>query len=201
MPLSDVGQAQATHLGRHLVTLDAPDLVVSSPMRRAADTAAHSLAALPTTPRIVVDERLRERDLGLFDGLTGDGIRAEFPDEAERRTKVGKFYYRPPGGESWTDVLLRVRSVLLTLATEHEGEDVWLFSHQAVIACFRIAIEGLTEQEALETERRQPLANCSVGVFEDDGTRLVLQRWGDASAVEDAPVPTTHERESAGRHE
>ena len=61
-------------------------------------------------PRPVLDERLRERDLGLFDGMTGQGIKDTYPEEAARRSAMGKFYYRPPGGESWTDVVLRVRS-------------------------------------------------------------------------------------------
>ena len=37
-----------------------------------------------------------------------------YPDEAKRRDLLGKFYYRPPGGESWADVALRIRSVLAT---------------------------------------------------------------------------------------
>ena len=60
------------------------------------------------------DERLRERDFGAFDGMTGAGIREQYPDEAKRRDLLGKFYYRPPGGESWADVALRVRSLLFT---------------------------------------------------------------------------------------
>ena len=58
------------------------------------------------------DERLRERDFGAFDGMTGAGIREQYPDEAKRRDLLGKFYYRPPGGESWADVALRIRSLL-----------------------------------------------------------------------------------------
>ena len=61
-----------------------PDLVVCSPYRRAADTARAALAELDV--ELLMDERLRERDLGLLDGLTGKGIRARYPEEAERRS-------------------------------------------------------------------------------------------------------------------
>ena len=46
--------------------------------------------------------------------MTGAGIREQYPDEAQRRDLLGKFYYRPPGGESWADVALRIRSLLAT---------------------------------------------------------------------------------------
>ena len=46
--------------------------------------------------------------------MTRSGIREQYPEEAQRRDLLGKFYYRPPGGESWADVALRVRSLLAT---------------------------------------------------------------------------------------
>ena len=72
------------------------------------------------------DERLRERDLGAFDRLTGSGIKEAFPEEAERRGAMGKLYYRPPGGESWTDVALRIRSVLSDIRADYVGKRVWV---------------------------------------------------------------------------
>ena len=104
---------------RHLEQLDParrPDLVLCSPYVRAARTAELALAG--TEVPVESDERLRERDLGAFDGLTGTGIRESFPGESERRSAMGKFYYRPPGGESWTDVALRVRHLLAELRQE-----------------------------------------------------------------------------------
>ena len=91
-----------------------------------------------------------DHELAVALELTGAGIRAEYPDEAERRKKLGKFYYQPPSGESWADVVLRVRSLLADLRHGFEDRRVWLFSHQAVIMTFRYVLEGLTEQELLE---------------------------------------------------
>ena len=109
VPLSDTGRGQAEALGRHLAELpddERPTAVLSSPFTRALTTA--QLAVEPLGLTVCTDERLRERDFGAFDGMTGAGIRDQYPDEAKRRDLLGKFYYRPPGGESWADVALRV---------------------------------------------------------------------------------------------
>ncbi len=61
------------------------------------------------------DERIRDRELGVLDLLTKRGVTTRFPAEAQRRSWLGKFYYRPPGGESWADLVLRIRSFLADL--------------------------------------------------------------------------------------
>ncbi len=196
-PLSGTGREQAEALGRAVARRaedDRPGLVLASPYVRAADTAALALSGLADGTSVVArDERLRERDLGAFDGLTGDGIRAAHPEEAERRAFTGKLYYRPPGGESWTDVALRVRQVVADLAdTEHE--QVWVFTHQAVILAFRLVLEGLTEEEVLRIDREEPLPNTSVTTYERDGDgRLRLVSFADVSHLEQEQAPTTRE--------
>lgn len=200
--LSDIGTVQARALARHLREHEPypPTVAISSPFRRALSTAETSLEGLAAeAPALLVDERLRERDLGAFDGLTGDGIRAAYPDEAQRRQRVGKLYYRPPGGESWCDVVLRVRSLLLTIAAEHPDQTVWAFTHQAVIMSFRIALERLDEAQALDLDRSAPLPNCSLTTYARDAERLVLLGFADTTAVDRADAPVTAEPESAGR--
>jgi broad specificity phosphatase PhoE len=142
---------------------------------------------------LVLDERLRERDLGVFDGLTSAGIREEYASEAQRQSHVGKFYYAPPSGESWCDVTLRVRSLLADLREGYEGKRVWLFTHQAVIMSFRYVLEDLTEQELLEIDSTTDLPNCSLTTYRAAGrSGLELVRFADTSAVEGS-APTTAE--------
>jgi broad specificity phosphatase PhoE len=165
--LSETGRGQAEALGRWLGKLPAderPTAVLSSPFERALRTAL--LAAGPLGLPVRTDERLRERDFGSFDGMTGVGIRKQYPDEAGRRDLLGKFYYRPPGGESWADVALRVRSLLATGALRHDGERLMLVAHQAVIMVFRYVLEELTEQELLAVDRKEQVANASVTRYE-----------------------------------
>lgn len=200
--LSPTGQRQAVAVGRQLAAMaqDArPTVLLSSPYRRAAATAAEAVRGGGLGLSVIADERLRERDLGAFDGLTGAGIREEFPDEARRRQRTGKLYYRPPGGESWCDVALRVRSFMDTVRSEHDGARVWVFSHQAVIMSFRLVLEQLTEDELLAIDRDTPAANCSSTTYERDDTGvLALVSFAQTTPVEDSPAQVTHEPAAAG---
>lgn len=198
--LSPTGQEQADAVGAWLAAADdtsRPTLVVSSPYRRAAETASRAVRGLGID--VEYDERLRERALGQFDGLTGSGIRAAYPEEAERRRKLGKFYYRPPSGESWADVVLRVRSLMTDLREAADGMRVWLFAHQAVIMSFRYALEGLSEQELLEADRTQLLPNASMTTYRRTDQGFELVRFADTAAVDAAAADVTHEQEQAGR--
>lgn len=169
VPLTAQGQDQARALGRWLGRLPAderPQSVWTSAYLRAVETAAIALriGGLDVPSRL--DERLRDRELGVLDRLTGAGVDARFPDEAQRRRHLGKFYYRPPGGESWADVALRVRSLLADLDRFEPGRRVALVAHDAVILLIRYALEALTESALLEIEQNTTVANTGV-------TRLV----------------------------
>jgi len=167
--LSDTGRAQARALGRHLAGLpddERPTVVLSSPFARARHAAGLAVEALGLPVRL--DERLRERDFGAFDGMTGEGIRDEFPEEARRRQLLGKFYYRPPGGESWADVALRIRSVLSTEAHVLDGERALFVAHQAVIMVCRYVLEGLDEQRLMELDQHEQVANASLTRYDAD---------------------------------
>lgn len=192
--LSDKGRKQASALARRISTLppgETPTVAISSPYRRAHATA--ELALADAGFEALLDERLRERELGLFDGMTWYGIREMHPDEFARRERVGKFYYRPPGGESWADVVLRVRSVLVELQARFAGERVWLFTHEAVILAFRYVIEGLDAHRVLALQQAEPVANCSLTRYRRGPGGLVLVAREDSSAVEEAGVDVTHE--------
>ena len=79
-----------------------------------------------------------------------------YPDEADRRERLGKFYYRPPGGESWADVVLRLRTLLGDLRRDHAGGRVLLFGHEALVFLLRYLVEGLTEAELMALTRQAP---------------------------------------------
>jgi broad specificity phosphatase PhoE len=200
--LSEAGQDQADAVGRYVAGLpehEQPTLVVSSPFRRARETARRAVGE--TGLEVIVDERLRERDLGQLDGLTGRGIRSLHPEEAERRERVGKFYYQPPGGESWADVVLRVRSLLADLRHGFEQERLWLFTHQAVIMSFRFALEGLSEAELLEIDRSEALPNCSLTTYERSPEGLKLVSFADTVVLDSMPAPVTDEPSQGSEEE
>jgi broad specificity phosphatase PhoE len=167
--LSATGVDQARALGTWLGGLGAdraPQSVWSSPYVRSADTARLALEVSGLRLPITLDERLRDRELGVLDKLTAMGVEARFPAEAARRRWVGKFYYRPPGGESWADMALRIRSVLADVDRYEDGRRVLVVCHDAVTMVVRYVCEGLTEAEIMAIGQRTPVQNASV-------TRLV----------------------------
>jgi len=199
VPLSDTGRAQAAALGRWLEALperERPTAVLSSPFTRAVTTA--QLATGPLGLPVRTDERLRERDFGAFDGMTGAGIREQYPDEAGRRDLLGKFYYRPPGGESWADVALRIRSVLATEGLRYDCERLMIVAHQAVIMVFRYVLEELTEQELLEVDREQQVANASLTRYDRDADgNLRLTSFNDVDHLTAESEEVTEEPDAA----
>ncbi|WP_127479847.1 histidine phosphatase family protein [Nocardioides pantholopis] len=200
--LSATGRDQAAALGAWLREQPgelAPTVAISSPYLRARDTARLALDELRDAPALEHDERLRERDLGVLDGLTGTGIRARHPEEATRRQRLGKFYYQPPSGESWADVAQRVRGLLDDLRHGFDGERVWLFSHQAVIMTFRYVLDGLSEEEVLDLDRSTPIPNASMTTYCRRGPWLELESFADTSAVEASPTDVTREAGKGGR--
>jgi broad specificity phosphatase PhoE len=105
-----------------------------------------------------LDERLREKEFGMLDRLTATGIKTLHPEQAESRRHFGKFYYRPPSGESWCDVILRLRSALDTISLHHAGRRVLVLTHQVVVLCFRYLLEDLTEEQLLNIDREGDVA-------------------------------------------
>jgi probable phosphoglycerate mutase len=180
VPLSPRGEEQARTFGRWLGGQPAellPTAVLVSPYLRARDTARLALEAggdvltrLPTD----VDERLRDREMGVLEGLTWDGIAEKHPDEAERKRRLGKFYHRPAGGESWADICLRLRSLYADVARELAGERVLVVAHDAVIQLTRVILEGMEEETAIRISDETPYANGALTAYErgPDGYRL-----------------------------
>jgi broad specificity phosphatase PhoE len=200
--LSARGEEQACALGEWLRTRfgTPPHAVISSPYRRAERTAQVALERAGFALPVQLDERLRERDFGMLDRLTRHGIVARMPEQAEARARIGKFYYRPPGGESWTDVALRVRSMLDSLSREYPQQRVIVVAHEVVILVFRYVLERLREGELLELARAEPLVNCSVSSFcFDTATEagMVLRSWNSAEPLATIDAPVTNEPDRA----
>jgi probable phosphoglycerate mutase len=202
IPLSDLGETQAQALGRWFATLtdeERPDIVLSSPYARAQATADLILAAgggAAGAVSCVVDERLREREFGILDRLTTAGVRELFPDQADLRAAIGKFYHRPPGGESWCDVILRLRSALDTISLHYPERRVLIVAHQVVVLCLRYLLEGLNEQDLLAIDAKGEVINCGVTQYRFDPQvapdgALKLIRYNFAAPLERAGAPVT----------
>jgi probable phosphoglycerate mutase len=204
VPLSDLGEEQGEALGRWFSAMpedERPEIVLTSPYVRAVDTAkliCEASGLAPGHPGFVIDERLREKEFGVLDRLTTLGIHEFHPEQAEFRRLLGKFYHRPPGGESWCDVILRLRSALDTLSLHHAGRRVLLVSHQVVVLCLRYLLEDMTEAQILAIDKEADVANCGVTEYRFDSGcgpngALKLHKYNFTAPLERAGAPVTVE--------
>ncbi|QTC93341.1 histidine phosphatase family protein [Brevundimonas goettingensis] len=208
VPLSDLGHEQSEALGKWFANLPAdqrPTVVLTSTYLRAQQTAkaiADAGGLARSDIAFCIDERLREREFGILDRLTSQGIEARYPEQAEARRRLGKFYHRPPGGESWCDVILRLRAALDTLSLHHRDQRVLIVGHQVVVLCLRYLLEGLTETEILAIDAEGDVANCGVTAYrqaEDGKLALVSYNFLAPLEREGAAVTTAPDAKVAAR--
>lgn len=201
VPLSALGEDQARALGQWFASGgmgELPDVILSSPYRRAVQTARlfRQEGGAAIDEPVCIDERLREKEFGILDGLTTTGVAKIEPQQSAFRETLGKFYHRPPGGESWCDVIFRLRALMDTVSLHYSGQRVIIFAHQVVVLCLRYIIENLDEAQILEIDREGDVANCSVTAYRFDpqaGRRgnLVLDRYNVVAPADFDAVPVT----------
>lgn len=204
VPLSELGERQSVALGKWFADMPdekKPNVILTSPYLRARHTAeivAKEAGLSRDAYSLVVDERLREKEFGILDRLTKSGIETFHPDQAEFRRLLGKFYHRPPGGESWCDVILRLRSAIEMISREYCAERVLLVVHSVVVLCMRYLLEHMTEDQILAIDRQNEIANCSVTSYEYDESVpprgvMRLRLFNFVAPLEEAGAPVTSE--------
>jgi glucosyl-3-phosphoglycerate phosphatase len=124
IPLDDIGRGQARLTAGRLAALG-PTVIVSSDLRRAADTAAE-LGAITGLP-VRFDVRLRERGYGDWQGRTTAEIEQRWPEEYAR-WRAGDAV-DACGVESLDDVAKRVYGALTDLVATHPGATIAVATH------------------------------------------------------------------------
>jgi broad specificity phosphatase PhoE len=196
VPLSETGIEQAQALGAGLGKLSTerqPDAVWCSTYRRARETAQLALEEAGLSVPLRFDERLRDRELGVLDMLTVEGVEARFPEEAARRRWLGKFYHRPAGGESWADLALRIRSLMVDIDRVQGAERVLLVCHDAIVMTIRYVCEGLDESQVLGIAHEDPVRNVSLTrLVREPGSLLwTMDTYNDVGHLEEHDVEVT----------
>ncbi|MBC5763317.1 histidine phosphatase family protein [Ramlibacter albus] len=201
-PLSQLGIEQSRALGRWFARQPArerPQVILCSPYVRARETARLVLEEAGWKPgnelHMRVDERLREKEFGVLDRLTRHGIREKYPELSAQRSHVGKFYFRPPGGESWCDVILRLRSLTEMVTREYGGCRVLVVAHQVIVNCMRYLIENLDESQILAIDAEADVPNCGVTSYRLDRAtnNLRLDLANFIAPLKEAGAPVTVE--------
>ena len=204
VPLSDLGHEQSAALGAWFGRLppeEQPEVVLCSPYVRAQQTARLMVEHARLNGEAVklrIDERLREKEFGILDRLTKHGIARKYPDLNEQRGHVGKFYFRPPGGESWCDVVLRLRSLTEMVTREYAGQRVLVVAHQVIVNCMRYLLEQMDEARILAIDREGDVPNCSVTSYravtgEETAGAFKLDLVNFIAPLQEAATPVTVE--------
>lgn len=147
-PLNATGLAQADALAATLP--EGIDVVMCSPLLRARQTAEPVARRLGLV--VSLDADFRERDFGVFEGLSGEEAMARYPELAARNVAY-RWDEAPPGAESVQTVVDRVQAGLERLRAQHDGRTVLLVSHGFVVRCLRFLLDGLARDDFFTADR------------------------------------------------
>lgn len=125
VPLNEMGRAQAERAAQYIRNTGMNALYTSD-LQRALQTAQIIADAIGLQP--IQDARLRERAVGIWQGLTRQEIASWYPDEYAQ-LQADPENYRIPGGESRRDVRERVQSFMTDLFAREQSEVVGILSH------------------------------------------------------------------------
>lgn len=138
-PLTEKGIEHAKLLGEKLAKLpDTIDKLFTSDLGRAYDTSVFIGNAIDMKPE--KDERLRERNMGIFEGYTWDYVREHYPDEF-KKTVSEDSSYKIPEGESKNEYIEKINSFLDFISSEYEGKTILAVTHRGFINfVFRVVL-------------------------------------------------------------
>jgi broad specificity phosphatase PhoE len=171
-PLSEKGNAQAERLAARFREADIA-AVYSSPLQRAQRTA--EVIAKAKGLEVRADERLKERDVGLFTGLTWEEIVARYPDHA----KAWATLQTPatPKGESLDALQARAVQGIAEIVREHVDREVAVVSHGGLIGAYLLKLLNTDPELGYLFH----FDNASVTIVELNGAQPRLYRVNDIS--------------------
>jgi probable phosphoglycerate mutase len=170
-PLTKRGLAQAHAVGKRMKKLPF-DVLYSSDLTRAHRTA--QCIATETARDIVLDLRLRERNLGIFQGMCREEFIVKYP-EIYAQYQADLLHYVIPQGESIQQCYQRCIGCFEEIAQHHAGQTVVAVTHGGILA----NLLKHTFQIPLESPRNFHVWNASLNIFSYDRGQWSLERWGD----------------------
>lgn len=171
IPLNANGLAQARALATALSDVRFA-AIYSSDLARAMDTAAGVAVALGLT--VTRLPAVRERNFGVFQGLTREEAEERFP-ELQRKVARREPDFIPPEGESLRQCFERIAAALDSLADAHAGQSILLVAHGGVLDAARRFVTGMP----LHLPRDFQLGNAALNWLRRDATGWQVDSWND----------------------
>ncbi|GAA1184745.1 Phosphoserine phosphatase 1 [Corynebacterium glaucum] len=174
--LTDIGHAQAKRAAAAVAQMGQIDAIISSPQRRALQTAKHCAEALGRDESdIEVYDGFREVDFGDFEGLTRYEALQRYPEQVG--VWEASSSESPPNGESLAKLHRRVTRERLKVQEAHEGQTVLVVAHMTPI---KSVIRQALGTNA-ETFKHIFLDLASVSVVEFYGDFGVVRAFNDVA--------------------
>ena len=177
VPLNDTGREQADAAGAWLAERYDVDAVHTSDLQRTTETTERLLAQLDADPPVSRDPAWRERDIGVYQGLTYQDVFDRFPEFGLGEAAVRAADRVPDSGESLVDVYERVTDRFETLLADAAPEETRLVvTHGGPVYMLLGHVEDLDIETAVLDHS---IDNCGVTVFEhSDGETRVVEKNG-----------------------
>lgn len=167
IPLTANGFEHALNAGPAFIeAFGVPDCIFHSGYVRASMTRQALLMSLPEATRdgIAIFQKLeiRERDVGYIWHMIESEIKIAFPWLTETHARMPKLLFRPPGGESFADLLCgRLHSFMGTLVRDRPGKKIWCICHGNTMRAFQLLMERTPINE-IDTVLRAPVPHLAV---------------------------------------
>lgn len=172
-PLNEEGLAQAMLVGERLAREPFHALYCSD-LSRTRQTAQPLVDRTGRQPQLQAE--LRERHLGVFQGLTGPDCQARFAEDY-RRFQARDPDHVVPQGESVRQLSARIEKFFRHLAARHAGERLVVVTHGGVLD----VLYRLAKSIPLQQARDFPVFNASVNRLQVQGEQWSVLQWGDIS--------------------
>ena len=165
--LTEKGRKEAELLATEIGKIR-PDVLISSPLRRTAQTAA--FISKETGLAIEEDEMWRECDFGVWDGLSIAEVKEKFPEEYAMWVSTSS--YAPPGGESYDSAMARAVQGLTSIAADYPHKKVCVVTHNGMIKT-ALAAAIKAEPSTIFNLDISPCSISTISIWPSDGLMAI----------------------------
>lgn len=172
--LNSTGIAQAEAAAERLAQIPF-SAMYSSDLSRALDTA--KTIAQRQEGTVVATKSWRERNAGVFEGMTSDQIKIDYPEAYD---EMMDGFLEPPEGESFTEFTSRVEVELQRLIEKHPDDTVLVVSHGGTIRAVASVILGVPQNKTWACQ----VGNTGISLFEYNQRGWQMEYWNDTQHIE-----------------
>lgn len=168
--LTKEGREQATAMGRYIQErFKKFDAYFCSTFLRTQET----ISLMYPDVSHQVDSRLNELWRGIWHTLSKEEVERIYPEEKYIRDREGQFHYRPPGGQSCSDVEVMIYSFLQDLSLFYSNKDILISAHGNWMLLFWKIITNAMPEDYEDRYQNKKYKNCSLAIYEKSNSSVL----------------------------